>query len=33
MRANRSIPRDLEEEVKRLKEGQSAFQRKGEVMV
>jgi hypothetical protein len=33
MRVNRGIPRDLEEEVMHLKEGQSAYQRKGEVMV
>ena len=33
MRANRGIPRDLEGEGKRLKKGQSAFRRKGDVMV
>jgi len=33
MRANRAIPHDLEREGKHLKEGQSAFQRKGDVMV
>jgi hypothetical protein len=33
MRANRGIPRDLEGEVKRLNRGQSAFRRKGDVMV
>jgi len=33
MRANGSIPRDLEGEGKRLKKGKSAFQRKGDVMV
>ena len=33
MRANRGIPRDLEEDSKHLKKGQSAFQRKGEIMV
>jgi len=33
MRPNRGIPRDLEEEGKRLEKGQSAFQRKGDVMV
>jgi len=33
IRANRGIPRDLEGEGKRLKKGQSAFWRKGDVMV
>ena len=33
MRANRDIPRDLEVEGKRLNRGQSAFRRKGDVMV
>ena len=33
MRANRGIPRDLEGEGKRLKKGESAFRRKGDVMV
>jgi len=33
MRANRGIPRDLEGEGKRLNKGQSAFRRKGDVMV
>ena len=33
MRANRGIPRDLEGEGKRLNRGQSAFRRKGDVMV
>jgi len=33
MRANRCIPRDLEEDGKQLKKGQSAFWRKGDVMV
>jgi len=33
MRANRGIPHDLEGEGKRLKKGQSAFQRKGDLMV
>ena len=33
MRANKGIPRDLEGEGKRLKNGQSAFWRKGDVMV
>jgi len=33
MRVNRGIPRDLEEDGKRLKKGQSAFRRKGDVMV
>jgi len=33
MRPNRGIPCDVEEEGKRLKKGQSAFQRKGDVMV
>jgi len=33
MRANRGIPCDLEEDSKHLKKGQSAFQRKGDVMV
>jgi len=33
MRANRGIPRDLEDDGKRLKRGQSAFRRKGDVMV
>jgi hypothetical protein len=33
MRANRGIPCDLEGEGKRLKKGQSAFRRKGDVMV
>ena len=33
MRANRGIPRDLEGEGKRLNRGQSAFWRKGDVMV
>ena len=32
-RANRGIPRDLEGEGKRLKKGESAFWRKGDVMV
>jgi hypothetical protein len=32
-RANRGIPRDLEGEGKRLKQGKSAFGRKGDVMV
>ena len=33
IRANRGTPRDLEGEGKRLKKGQSAFRRKGDVMV
>jgi hypothetical protein len=33
MRANRKIPHDQEEEGKCLKKGQSAFQRKGDIMV
>jgi hypothetical protein len=33
MRANRGIPCGLEGESKRLKKGQSAFRRKGDVMV
>jgi hypothetical protein len=33
MRANRSIPHDLEGEGKHLKKGQSAFQRNGDKMV
>ena len=33
MRVNRGIPRDLEEDGKRLKKGQSVFQTKGDVMV
>jgi len=33
MRANRGIPHDLEGEGKRLNRGQSAFQRKSDVMV
>ena len=33
LRANRGIPRDLEEDGKQLKKGQSAFRRKGDVMV
>jgi hypothetical protein len=33
MRANRGIPRDLEGEGKSLNRGQSAFRRKGDVMV
>jgi hypothetical protein len=33
MKANRGIPRDLEGEGKRLNRGQSAFWRKGDVMV
>ena len=33
MRANRGIPRDLEEEGKSLNRGQSAFRRKGDIMV
>ena len=33
MRPNRGIPRDLEEEGKCLKKGQSSFWRKGDVMV
>jgi len=33
MRANRGIPRDMEGEGKRLNRGQSAFRRKGDVMV
>ena len=33
MRANRGIPCDLEGEGKCLKKGQSAFQRKGDIMV
>jgi len=33
MRANRGIPRDLEGEGKRLNRGQSAFRRKGDIMV
>ena len=33
MRANRGISRDLEGEGKRLKKGESAFRRKGDVMV
>jgi len=32
MRANRRIPRDTEGEGRRLKKGQSLFQRKGDVM-
>ena len=33
VRANRSIPHDVEGEGKRLKKGQSVFQRKGDVIV
>ena len=33
IRANRGIPRDLEGEGKCLKKGQSAFRRKGDIMV
>ena len=33
LRASRGIPRDLEEDRKHLKKGQSAFQRKGDVIV
>jgi len=33
MRANRGIPCDLEGEVKCLKKEQSAFRRKGDIMV
>jgi len=33
IRVNRGIPRDLEEDGKRLKKGQSAFRRKGDVRV
>jgi hypothetical protein len=33
MRANRGIPRDLEGEAKSLNTGQSAFRRKGDVIV
>ena len=33
IRANRGIPRDLDEDGKRLKKGQSAFRRKGDIMV
>jgi hypothetical protein len=33
MRANRGIPRELEQEASQLKRGQSAFQRKGDIMV
>jgi len=33
MRDNRDIPRDLEEDGKHLKKGQSAFRRKCDVMV
>ena len=33
MRANRGILHDLENDGKRLKKGQAAFQRKGDVMV
>ena len=33
MTANRGIPRDLEGEGKRLNRGQSAFRKKGDVMV
>jgi hypothetical protein len=33
MRANRSIPFDLERDGKWLKSGHSAFQRKGDIMV
>jgi len=33
IRANRGIPHDLEGEGKRLKKGQSAFRRKGDIMV
>jgi len=33
MRANRGIPCDLEREGKRLKKGQSAFRRKGDIMM
>ena len=33
MRANKGIPRDLEGEGKRLKKGQSAFRREGDIMV
>jgi len=33
MKANRGIPHDVEREGKHLKKGQSAFGRKGDVMV
>ena len=33
MRANRGIPSDLEKDSKHLEKGQSAFRRKGDVMV
>ena len=33
MRPKRGIPRDLEEEGKHLKKGQSAFRREGDIMV
>jgi hypothetical protein len=33
IRANRSIPHGLEEDGKRLKKGQSAFWKKGDIMV
>jgi hypothetical protein len=33
MKANRGIPRDLEGEGKRFKKRQSAFRRKGDLMV
>jgi hypothetical protein len=33
MRANKGIPHDLQEDGKRLKKGQTAFRRKGDVMV
>jgi hypothetical protein len=33
LRANRGIPRDLEQEGKCLKKGRSLFQRKGDAMI
>jgi hypothetical protein len=33
MRANRGITRDLEKEIRGIKEGESSFQRKGDIMI
>jgi hypothetical protein len=33
VRANRGIPRDLEKEIRGVKEGESSFQRKGDIMI